>query len=60
MEVVVDQKHKFGKIMGLATIIIALTYGTFEVLGYYAFGYETRDIITFNPRKKWVNKFLST
>ena len=60
MEVVVGQKQKFGQIMGLAMFIIALTYENFEVLCYYAFGYETRDIITFNPRKNWVNKFLST
>jgi proton-coupled amino acid transporter len=57
MEVVVDQKQKFGQIMGMSMFIISLTYGTFEILGYYAFGYETRDIITFNPKKNWLTNF---
>jgi hypothetical protein len=60
MEVVVGQKQKFGQIMGLDMFIIALIYGTFEVLGYYTFGYEIRYIIFFNTGKNWVKKFLST
>ena len=54
MELVVDQKHKFGQILGLTMFIIALTSSAFGILGYYAFGSETRDIITSNMGKIWV------
>ena len=40
--------------MGLTMFIIALTFGAFGILGYYAFGYEMRDIITSNMGKVWV------
>ena len=54
LELVADQKHKFGQIMGLTMFIIALTSSAFGILGYYAFGSETRDIITSNMGKIWV------
>ncbi|KAF4373779.1 hypothetical protein CsatB_004908 [Cannabis sativa] len=41
-------KAKFGKVLGLCMAFIALLYGSFGVLGYFAFGDETRDIITTN------------
>ncbi|CAM8902427.1 hypothetical protein QQ045_011971 [Rhodiola kirilowii] len=41
-------KAKFGKIMGLSMLFISLMYGSFGLLGYMAFGEETRDIITTN------------
>ncbi|GLJ40128.1 hypothetical protein SUGI_0822140 [Cryptomeria japonica] len=51
LEVVADKKHKFGGILGLAILLITLTYGCFGTLGYFAFGAETRDIITLNLGK---------
>lgn len=41
-------RDKFGKVLGLCMAFIALLYGAFGVLGYFAFGEETRDIITTN------------
>lgn len=42
------EKSKFGWTLGLGMGFIALLYGSFGVLGYFAFGDETRDIITAN------------
>ncbi|WCJ32835.1 Transmembrane amino acid transporter family protein [Euphorbia peplus] len=41
-------KNKFGKVLGICMAFIALLYGGFGVLGYFAFGEETKDIITTN------------
>ncbi|THG15213.1 amino acid transporter AVT3B-like [Camellia sinensis] len=41
-------KNKFGKILGITMAFIASTYGLFGALGYFAFGQNTRDIITAN------------
>ncbi|XP_030923754.1 amino acid transporter AVT3C-like [Quercus robur] len=41
-------KDKFGKVLGLCMTFISLLYGGFGVLGYFAFGDETKDIITTN------------
>ncbi|XP_042487530.1 amino acid transporter AVT3C-like [Macadamia integrifolia] len=41
-------KDKFGRILGLSMIFISLMYGGFGALGYFAFGDETKDIITTN------------
>uniref|UniRef100_A0A7N0UST5 Amino acid transporter transmembrane domain-containing protein n=1 Tax=Kalanchoe fedtschenkoi TaxID=63787 RepID=A0A7N0UST5_KALFE len=41
-------KAKFGRIMVFSMLFITLMYGSFGVLGYMAFGDETRDIITTN------------
>ena len=40
--------NNFGKILGLGMTFISLLYGAFGVLGYFAFGSETKDIITAN------------
>ena len=48
LELVADQKHKFGLILGPTMFIIAITFDAFGILGYYEFGSETRDIITSN------------
>ncbi|GLJ40126.1 hypothetical protein SUGI_0822030 [Cryptomeria japonica] len=48
LETVTDQKHRFGGILGLALIFITAVYGAFGLLGYLAFGSETKDIITLN------------
>jgi len=44
-------KNKFGKILGLSVAFVAFLYGAFGALGYFAFGEETKDIITTNFRQ---------
>lgn len=44
-------KAKFGKVLGISMALISLIYGAFGVLGYFAFGDETKDIITTNLGK---------
>uniref|UniRef100_A0A3Q7F891 Amino acid transporter transmembrane domain-containing protein n=1 Tax=Solanum lycopersicum TaxID=4081 RepID=A0A3Q7F891_SOLLC len=39
-------KNKFGKILGLSVAFVAILYGAFGALGYFASGEETKDIIT--------------
>ena len=46
---------KFGKILALSMCLISLIYGAFGALGYFAFGAETRDIITANLGAGWVS-----
>ncbi|GAB4848378.1 Amino acid transporter avt3a [Ancistrocladus abbreviatus] len=41
-------RDKFGKTLGLSMGFISLLYGGFGTLGYFAFGDQTRDIITTN------------
>ncbi|XP_057958700.1 amino acid transporter AVT3B-like [Malania oleifera] len=41
-------KDKFGRILGLSMVFISLMYAAFGILGYFAFGEETKDIITTN------------
>ncbi|CAL9044941.1 amino acid transporter AVT3B-like [Musa acuminata AAA Group] len=48
LEAEAADKPKFGRTLGLSMAFIALLYGLFGVLGYAAFGEETRDIITTN------------
>ncbi|KAH0698906.1 hypothetical protein KY284_013121 [Solanum tuberosum] len=48
LEAEMKDKDKFGKILGLSMVFISLMYGSFGVLGYFAFGEETKDIITTN------------
>ncbi|KAJ8429627.1 hypothetical protein Cgig2_006868 [Carnegiea gigantea] len=48
-------KQSFGKILGLSMGMISLLYGVFGVMGYLAFGDETRDIITTNIGKGLVS-----
>ncbi|XP_071703689.1 amino acid transporter AVT3B-like [Rutidosis leptorrhynchoides] len=44
-------KKKFGSILYWAMMFIATMYGLFGVLGYFAFGENTRDIVTANMGK---------
>ncbi|KAG5623162.1 hypothetical protein H5410_008380 [Solanum commersonii] len=44
-------KNKFGKILGLSVAFVSFLYGAFGALGYFAFGEETKDIITTNFRQ---------
>ncbi|KAI9165646.1 hypothetical protein LWI28_017967 [Acer negundo] len=41
-------QDKFGKVLGLCMAFISIIYGSFGALGYFAFGEETKDIITTN------------
>ncbi|MCD7448694.1 Amino acid transporter avt3c [Datura stramonium] len=51
-------KDKFGKILGLAMAFISLLFGAFGVLGYFAFGEETKDIITTNLGQGLLSTFI--
>ncbi|KAJ3706828.1 hypothetical protein LUZ61_010533 [Rhynchospora tenuis] len=54
LEAEARDKSKFGGTLGLSMFCIALIYGSFGVLGYLAFGDETRDIITTNFGSGWL------
>lgn len=41
-------KDKFGKVLGLGMGMISVLFGAFGALGYFAFGEETKAIITTN------------
>ncbi|OVA03292.1 Amino acid transporter [Macleaya cordata] len=41
-------KSRFGRNLGLSMAFISLMYASFGALGYFAFGEETKDIITTN------------
>lgn len=51
-------KSKFGKILAIAMAFIALMYGGFGLLGYLAFGENTRDIITANMGKGLISTLV--
>ncbi|XP_020552963.1 amino acid transporter ANTL1-like isoform X1 [Sesamum indicum] len=51
LESEMKDRSKFGKILGLTMIFIAAMYGGFGALGYFAFGDNTKDIITANMGK---------
>ncbi|KAF7127552.1 hypothetical protein RHSIM_Rhsim11G0197900 [Rhododendron simsii] len=51
LESEMKDKKKFGKTLGLTMLFIAVLYGSFGALGYFAFGDDTRDIITGNLGK---------
>lgn len=51
LESEMKDKSKFGRILALTMIFIAAMYGAFGVMGYFAFGPDTRDIITANMGK---------
>ncbi|XVF16040.1 hypothetical protein REPUB_Repub09cG0207300 [Reevesia pubescens] len=48
LELEAKYKDKFGKVLGFCMTFISLLYGAFGILGYLAFGEETKDIITTN------------
>ncbi|KAJ4966809.1 hypothetical protein NE237_018658 [Protea cynaroides] len=51
-------KEKFGRTLGLSMAFIALMYASFGALGYFAFGDETKDIITTNLGKSLLSNFV--
>ncbi|XP_022739508.1 amino acid transporter AVT3C-like [Durio zibethinus] len=48
LELEAKYKDKFGKVLGFCMAFISLLYGAFGFLGYFAFGDETKDIVTTN------------
>ncbi|KAL2522161.1 Amino acid transporter ANTL1 [Forsythia ovata] len=48
LETETKDKNSFGKVLGLSMAVISLMFGVFGALGYFAFGEETKDIITTN------------
>ncbi|KAI4387660.1 hypothetical protein MLD38_000077 [Melastoma candidum] len=48
LEAEMKDKTKFGKILSISMAFIFLMYGGFGLLGYFAFGENTKDIITAN------------
>ncbi|KAG2695146.1 hypothetical protein I3760_07G001800 [Carya illinoinensis] len=52
------EKEKFGKVLGLCMAFISLLYGLFGALGYFAFGEETKDIITTNLGQGWISTLV--
>lgn len=48
LESEMKDKSKFGRILALTMIFVAAMYGAFATLGYFAFGPDTKDIITSN------------
>ncbi|XP_059641566.1 amino acid transporter AVT3B-like [Cornus florida] len=55
LEAEMKDRSKYGKILGLSMAFISLMYGSFGALGYFAFGEETKDIITTNFGKGLVS-----
>lgn len=51
LESEMKDKSKFGKITGLTMLFIAAMYAGFGAFGYFAFGDDTKDIITANMGK---------
>lgn len=51
-------KGKFGRVLAISMAFIALMYGAFGVLGYFAFGEDTSDIITSNIGKGLVSTLV--
>ncbi|KAM7258016.1 hypothetical protein ACFE04_013757 [Oxalis oulophora] len=50
IEAEAKDKDKFGRVLGLSMTFISVLYGAFGILGYFAFGEETKDIVTSNFR----------
>lgn len=51
-------KNKFGKILSITIGFIALMFASFGVFGYFAFGDETKDIITTNLGEGWLSSVV--
>ncbi|XP_076882073.1 amino acid transporter AVT3C-like [Bidens hawaiensis] len=53
-----EDKEKFGKVLGITIAFIALMFASFGVFGYFAFGDETKDIITINLGQGWLSSVV--
>ncbi|XP_047312701.1 amino acid transporter AVT3C-like [Impatiens glandulifera] len=48
LEFEMKDKRKFSKVLAITIGLVSLLYGLFGIMSYFAFGAETRDIITTN------------
>lgn len=48
-------KSKYGRVLALTMFLIAFLYAAFGCFGYFAFGENTKDIITSNLGKGWLS-----
>ncbi|KAI3798778.1 hypothetical protein L1987_34057 [Smallanthus sonchifolius] len=53
-----ENKDKFGKVLGTTLGFIALMFASFGVIGYFAFGDGTKDIITTNLGQGWLSSVV--
>ncbi|KAJ0468616.1 putative amino acid transporter, transmembrane domain-containing protein [Helianthus annuus] len=53
-----EDKNKFGRVLGITIGFIAVMFACFGVLGYFAFGDETKDIITTNLGAGWLSSVV--
>ncbi|KAL8194072.1 hypothetical protein R6Q57_026314 [Mikania cordata] len=53
-----ENKNKFGKVLGTTMAFIALMFASFGIFGYFAFGDETKDIITTNLGQGWLSSVV--
>ncbi|KAL1818840.1 hypothetical protein DCAR_0415067 [Daucus carota subsp. sativus] len=51
-------KSKYGRVLALTMFLIAVLYAVFGSFGYFAFGENTRDIITSNLGKGWLSTIV--
>jgi len=52
------KKHRFGGVLAVAFLFIALIYGGFGAFRYIAFGSATRYMVTLNLGKSWITDFV--
>lgn len=58
LESEMEKKDKFGKVLGITVAFIAVMFASFGVFGYFAFGDETKDIITTNLGQGWLSSVV--
>ncbi|KVI08716.1 amino acid transporter AVT3B-like [Cynara cardunculus var. scolymus] len=58
LESEMENKNKFGKVLSVTIGFIAVMFASFGVFGYFAFGDETKDIITTNLGQGWLSSLV--
>ncbi|KAI3519091.1 hypothetical protein L2E82_34107 [Cichorium intybus] len=58
LESEMENKNKFGKVLGITIAFIAIMFASFGIFGYFAFGDETKDIITTNLGQGWLSSVV--
>eukprot|EP00850_Spirogloea_muscicola_P017916 SM000159S01747 [mRNA] locus=s159:45194:47140:+ [translate_table: standard] len=53
LEASMKDGRKFGSVLGLAMASITLLYGGFAIIGYLAYGDDTKEIVTLNLPQHW-------
>ncbi|KAH9302975.1 hypothetical protein KI387_014558, partial [Taxus chinensis] len=53
LETSMKEPQKFGRVLGYAFFFLAIFYAGFGLIGYLAYGNETRDIVTLNLPNDW-------